>query len=81
MFLSGRKREKEDWVELDEIVLNFQQKELDQVIKFLQNVREQAAECREAEEHWHYRDESDLWSEGQPDLIVFVEPDLEANMK
>ena len=76
MFLSGREREKEDWIELDKIVWNFQQKELDQVIKFLQNVREQAAE-----EHWYYRDESDLWSEGQPDLIVFVEPDLEANIK
>ena len=79
--MSGREREKEDWIELDEIVLNFQQKELDQVITFLQNIREQAAECREAEEYWHYRDESDLWSGGQPDLIVFVEPDLEANMK
>lgn len=78
MFLSGHKRKQEVWAELDEIVLNIRQDELEQLIEFLQNVRGEIAQLpADAEEHWHYRDYSDLWSEGQPDLILFVRPDLE----
>ena len=78
MFLFGREKGKEDWAELDEIVLNFEQGELEQVIGFLQDVRGKFAQFpADEQEHWHYRDES----EGQPDLILFMLPDSGADMK
>lgn len=46
MFLFGRKKGTEDWAELDEIVLNLDPRELEQVISFLQNVREAFAQRR-----------------------------------
>lgn len=82
MFLFGREKGKEDWAELDEIVLNLEQGELEQVIGFLQNVRGKFAQFpADEQEHWHYRDESEGWSEGQPDLILFMLPDSGADMK
>lgn len=78
MFLFGREKGKEDWAELDEIVLNLGQGELEQVIGFLQNVRGKLDQLpADEQEHWHYRDES----EGQPDLILFMLPDSGADMK
>ena len=78
LFLSLETCLGEGWAELDEIVLNFEQGELEQVIGFLQDVRGKFAQFpADEQEHWHYRDES----EGQPDLILFVEPNLDFHMR
>ena len=82
MFLFGRKKGTEDWAELDEIVLNLDPRDLEQVISFLQNARGAFAQLpADEEEHWHYRDDSELWSEGQPDLILVIEPNSGADRK
>ena len=82
LFLSLETCLGEGWAELDEIVLNFEQGELEQVIGFLQDVRGKLDQLpADEQEHWHDRDESEEWSEGQPDLILFVEPNLDSHMR
>lgn len=61
-------------MELSEVTLSCNKEDLDKIIEFLKSVREGIEEdYADAQEHWHYRDYNDSWTEGETDLIVFID--------
>ena len=61
-------------LELSEITLSCKKDELDKIIEFFKNIREESINSKmEVGDHWHYRDYNELWSEKESDLIVFLE--------
>lgn len=48
--------------------------ELDKIIEYLQSVREEIAkEYIDTNEHWHYSDYNDNWTEKDSELVVFID--------
>lgn len=58
---------------LREVSLDLSREELDQMIEFLQGVREEAAgEELDSLSHWHFRDWNPAWTEKHSDLIIWL---------
>lgn len=58
---------------LRKVSLDCFREELDQLIEFLQQVREESAGVELSSlSHWHFRDWSDHWTEKHSDVIVLL---------
>ena len=58
---------------LREVSLDCSRAELDQLIEFLQTVRDEAEGVKlDSLSHWHFRDCSDSWTEKQSDFIILL---------
>ncbi|MBQ7783317.1 MAG: hypothetical protein IJ368_05045 [Oscillospiraceae bacterium] len=60
--------------QLKEAVLNVTAKELDSLIAFLSEIRDEAPSPEAADEHYHLRDHYDDWNTSMSDLIIYVSP-------
>lgn len=64
-------------LKLKEITLYGNENDLDKMIEFLKNVRDEIAEMDIEEigegEHWHYRDYNEQWTEQESDLIFYFD--------
>lgn len=72
MKVFGYQKDSEDLIELQEISLQSDITELDKIIKFLQNVKEQHSKVIDGVElcHSHFRDWDVEWKPGSTDIIV-----------
>ena len=72
MILGGYRKDIENFVELKEVSIVCNMDELDKIINFLLHVKEQHNAVKEKTStcHSHYRDWSDVWREGDSDLII-----------
>ena len=58
---------------LREVSLDCSRAELEELIAFLQNVREEAAGAKlDSLSHWHFRDWSPDWSEKHSDIVILL---------
>ena len=58
---------------LREVSLDCSREELDQLIEFLQSVREEAEGVKlDSLSHWHFRDWSDSWTKNHSDFIILL---------
>ncbi len=61
-------------LKLSQVTLSCKKEDLDQIIEFLKNVKNESEHENIADgDHWHYRDYIDSWTEEESDLIVFVD--------
>lgn len=67
----------EPLLRLKEIGLSCNKDEIDKIIEFLKSVCNDI-EKKNAEDgaHWHYRDYNKLWTEKQPDLIIYLDESI-----
>jgi len=74
MKVYGYEKSNEDFVELREASIECTMDELDRIIKFLQNTKEQHNKAKGKTEicHSHYRDWDKEWSKEQSDIIIFT---------
>ena len=58
---------------LREVNLDCSREELDQLIEFLQSVREEAEGVKlDSLSHWHFRDWYPAWTEKHSDLLIWL---------
>ena len=58
---------------LREVSLDCSREELDQLIEFLQSVREEAEGVQlDSLSHWHFRDWYPAWTEKHSDLLIWL---------
>ena len=57
-------------IELSQVTLNCKKTDIDKIIDFLTEIKNNKVEDGE---HWHYRDYNDSWNEKESDLIVFID--------
>ena len=58
---------------LREVSLDCSREELDRLIRFLQDVREEAAgEKLDSLSHWHFRDWDPAWTQEHSDFIILL---------
>ena len=72
MKVFGYQKDSENLIELQEISFQSNMKELDKIIKFLQNVKEQHRKVMNEVElcHSHFRDWDPEWKPNSTDIIV-----------
>lgn len=71
----GYQKDSENLIELQEVSFQTDITELDKIIKFLQNVKEQHSKVIGEVElcHSHFRDWDDEWKPGSTDFIVVTD--------
>jgi hypothetical protein len=74
MKVFGYQYDSEDLIELQEVSILGSIRELDKMIKFLQEVKEQHSKVSDEVElcHSHFRDWDTEWKEGTTDIIVIT---------
>lgn len=74
MIVFGYQYDSEDLIELQEVSILGSIRELDKMIKFLQEVKEKHSKVSDEVElcHSHFRDWDTEWKEGTADIIVIT---------
>lgn len=75
MRLFGYEREKKKKsLDISEASIFCSKEELEKIIQYLQSIREEIGEDYiSLDEHWHYSDYNEDWTDKDSELIVFVD--------
>lgn len=75
MKLFGYEKNKEKKsLEINEATMICSKEELDKIIEYLQSISEEIKEeYIDPNEHWHYSDYNDDWTEEDSELVVFID--------